>query len=383
MAALSVAGCGGSDPYRRMTPLERHIYLEPTAVASSLAFARAAAGYEASCMLTGDGQAWCWGRNEAGELGAVTVSTCSGGNVPCTWRPVQAQPELRFAEFSMGDRHACGIDTSGQPWCWGFGRGGQLGDGLRTDSRAPVRVAGTHDFAMTDAGRDALLSCALDRAGAAWCWGPSGGGALGNGTTDLAAKPVQVLAPRAFVAVGAGSAFGCGLDGAGQAWCWGSNDYGKLGLGRSGAATLPEAVVDGHRFIQLAVGGQHVCGLDIAGHAWCWGFAGSLGDAAGAAHSDHPVAVAGSHVFARLWSGYQHTCALKSDGRAWCWGPMGVLLGAGQEDMPTAPVAVAGGHVFRTLAVGGAATCGITLAGQPMCWGMNRTGAAGQSNVDP
>lgn len=383
IAALSMASCGGGDPYRRLTPLERQIYLEPTGVATSRAFSRVVEGYEASCMLTSDGQAWCWGRNEDGELGAVTSSTCSGGNVPCTWQPVQAQPALRFAEFSMGQRHGCGIDPSGQTWCWGFGQGGQLGDGLRTDSRTAVRVAGNHDFVTIDAGRDALLSCALDRAGVAWCWGPAGGGALGNGTADMAAEPVQVLAPQAFVWVGAGSGFGCGLDATGQAWCWGSNAYGNLGIGRSGATTLPEMVVDGHRFMQLAIGGQHVCGLDTAGQAWCWGFAGSLGDGVGAAESNRPVAVAGGHVFARLWAGYQHTCALKSDGQAWCWGPMGVLLGAGSEENPTTPVAVVGGYLFRTLGVGGVATCGATLAGQPLCWGLNTTGAVGQSNVDP
>jgi alpha-tubulin suppressor-like RCC1 family protein len=224
-----------------------------------------AQGYHASCMLAGDGQAWCWGRNAYGELGAVTTATCSGGNIACTWQPVAAQATLRFAAFSMGQVHGCGIDTAGRTWCWGFGLGGQLGDGARADSRAPVQVAGGHDFTAIDAGRDALLSCALDRAGAAWCWGPAGGGALGNGTTDASAVPVQVLSPQPFVSVGAGSEFGCGLDAAGQAWCWGRNAYGKLGLGRPGAATLPQPVVGAHRFTQLVVGGQHACGLDAAG----------------------------------------------------------------------------------------------------------------------
>jgi alpha-tubulin suppressor-like RCC1 family protein len=382
--AATAVGCGGGDPYRRLTPLERQLYLVPTAVSAPLPFARIAQGYHASCMLTGDGQAWCWGRNEYGELGAVTASTCSGGNVPCAWQPVQTQPALRFASFSMGERHGCGIDTAGQAWCWGFGLGGQLGDGGRADSRDPVRVSGGHDFTAIDAGREALLSCALDRAGAAWCWGPAGGGALGNGSTDMSAVPVRVLSPQPFVSVGAGSEFGCGLDAAGQAWCWGRNAYGKLGLGHSGDTTLPAAVAGGHRFTQLAVGGQHVCGLDAAGQAWCWGFAGSLGDGSTQPqHSDLPVAVARGHVFASLSAGYQTSCGLKADGQAWCWGPLGAFLGFGSEDNPTSPVAVAGGHHFRTLAVGGVATCGITLTGQPLCWGSNANGAVGQANVDP
>jgi alpha-tubulin suppressor-like RCC1 family protein len=383
-APFAISSCGGEiDPYRTLTPLERHIYLEPTAVAIALAFTRVVGGYDSSCMLTGDGQAWCWGRNEDGALGAVTTGTCMGGNVPCTWQPVASHAALRFADFSIAQRHGCGIDTAKQAWCWGFGQGGQLGDGQRTDSRAPVRVAGNHDFAEIDAGRVEMLSCALDRAGAAWCWGPAGGGALGNGTTDMAAVPVQVLAAQPFTSVGAGDGFACALDASGKAWCWGANTYGRLGLGRAGAATLPEAVVDGHRFVQLAVGGQHACGLDTVGQAWCWGFAGSLGDGSGQQHRDRPVAVAGGHVFTRLWAGYQHNCALKTDGQAWCWGSMGTLLGFGSEANPTSPVAVVGGHRFQTLAVGGVATCGITQAGQPLCWGLNNTGAVGQSNVDP
>ena len=62
-----------------------------------------------------------------------------------------------------------------------------------------------------------LLSCALDDIGTAWCWGPGDSGGLGNGTTDGANAPVQVLAPQALVSVGAGSNHGCGLDAAGQA----------------------------------------------------------------------------------------------------------------------------------------------------------------------
>lgn len=382
--ALLLAGCEISygDLYRELTPFEQHFYLEPAALeATTPAFDRVAMGYDASCMLTADGQAWCWGGNDHGQLGAATTQSCSGGNVPCSWQPVHAAPALHFAALSPGQIHSCGIDTTGQSWCWGSGLGGQLGDGLSTDSSTPVAVAGGHRFVQIDAGRTALVSCALDDAGTAWCWGPSGGGALGNGTTDAAPTPTQVLALQPFVSVGAGDQHACALDASGQAWCWGHNLYGSLGRGVSGAALLPAMVTGGHRFTQLAVGGVVTCGLSAEGAAWCWGFALSVGDGAGQ-HRDVPTAVAGGHVFVSLSAGYQHVCGLLADGSAWCWGPA-VLVGGGSEQESLVPVAVAGGHRFRVLQAGGVASCGITTDGVPMCWGGNARGSVGQSNVDP
>lgn len=379
--AASVIGCGGGDGTRRMSPLERQMYLSPTAVATPVVPATIGAGYDSQCLLTSDGAAWCWGSNEYGQLGATTASPCAGGLVACTWQPVATQPALRFAAISASLRHGCGLDAAGQAWCWGFGRGGQLGDGASTDSMAAVAVAGGHRFVQVDAGAEGLMSCALDYAGTAWCWGPGDAGGLGNGTTDSAKAPVQVLAAQPFVSVGAGAAHACGLDGTGQAWCWGRNSYGVLGLGTPGASLLPAPVVGGHVFTALAVGGNVNCGLTSAGAAWCWGFALGLGDGV-QAHSDVPVPVAGAHVFASLTVGYQHACALTSDGTAWCWGPA-VLTGSGSETESKVPVAVAGGHRFRTLRSGGTATCGLTLAGALLCWGLNTSGAVGQNNLGP
>jgi alpha-tubulin suppressor-like RCC1 family protein len=377
--ALLLSSCGDVDPYRQKTPLEQHIYLDPTAVTAPVSFDRVGMGFGVSCMLTAAGQAWCWGRNEHGELGAATTERCAGGNIPCSWQPLAAAGSLRLASISPAGRYSCGLDAAGAAWCWGFGAGGQLGDGRRLDSATPVAVAGGHRFVQLDAGHDSGPACGLDAAGVAWCWGPY---ALPAGSGTVAATPVAVTAAPRFVAIGAGAEYACGLDASGQAWCWGRNAEGQLGRGSEDASDTPVAVSTGERFASLAVGGWFSCGLTSAGAAWCWGFGLSVGD--GTANTRlAPVAVAGGHVFTRLSAGYQHACGLKADGIAWCWGPA-ALVGSGANDPfnMLSPVAVSGGHRFRTLQAGGVATCAITVDGSPLCWGINSYGAVGQDNVD-
>jgi alpha-tubulin suppressor-like RCC1 family protein len=379
--ACLLAACGGGEPDAQARALAQHIYLAPARVAPTLAFDRLAVGAQSSCMLTADGSAWCWGNNEFGQLGATSSLRCDGASTPCDWRPLAAVPPLRFSALGVGRLHGCGLDTAGQGWCWGFGVGGQLGDGRSADSRSAVAVAGGHRFVQIDAGRDGLLSCALDDAGSAWCWGPAGGGALGNGSTDMANQPVQVVSTVPFVSVGAGSDHACALDASGQAWCWGRNSYGKLGRGVPGAATLPQPVAGGHRFTALAVGGEFNCALDTAGAAWCWGFSESIGDG-GASHRDVPTAVAGGHVFSQLSAGYQNSCALTADGSAWCWG-MAELVGDGSGVRQRVPVPLAGAQRWRLVQAGGIASCGLRLDGSAWCWGFNTYGSVGQDNVAP
>ena len=374
---LLLAACG--DPYRELTPLEQHIYLDPTAVLAPVALDRVGMGYGPSCMLTAAGQAWCWGRNEYGELGALTPERCAGGNIPCSWQPLTVVTPLRFTALSPAERHSCGLDATGAAWCWGFGGGGQLGDGRRLDSSAPVAVAGGHRFVQLDAGRLGRPSCGLDETGVAWCWGPD---ALPPGSATLATTPVAVAAAPRFVAIGAGDGYACGLDASGLAWCWGRNTMGQLGNGGEASSATPVAVSTGQRFAALAVGGWFSCGLTSTGSAWCWGFGGALGDGTAMTRLA-PVAVAGGHVFASLSAGYQHACGLKADGSAWCWGPAS-LAGSGAKDPfnMLSPVPVSGGHRFRTLQAGGIATCAIRQDGLPLCWGINSYGSVGQSNVD-
>ena len=113
------------------------------------------------------------------------------------------------------------------------------------------------------------------------------------GGTDTATVTLPVTGASA---VSAGSTHACALDDAGAAWCWGRNNEGQLGDGWDSGdlSTLPVEVVGGHTFTDIVVGGQHTCALDGDGAAWCWGGndAGQLGDDNRGTVSPVPTAVA-------------------------------------------------------------------------------------------
>ena len=101
-----------------------------------------------------------------------------------------AAPALRFTRLTAGSGFTCGLTVDGVAWCWGANQYGQLGtpdssshcdrvDALADGpcSLRPVQVAGGHPFATIDAG--SYHVCALDRAGAAYCWGKNVVGELG------------------------------------------------------------------------------------------------------------------------------------------------------------------------------------------------------------
>jgi alpha-tubulin suppressor-like RCC1 family protein len=85
----------------------------------------------------------------------------------------------------------CGLTASGEAYCWGFNRWGQLGDGTTTDKSTPVAVAGGLQFTSLWAG--GRRTCGVTTSGTAYCWGEDRYGALGDGTGINRTTPTPVL----------------------------------------------------------------------------------------------------------------------------------------------------------------------------------------------
>lgn len=359
----------------------------------TLALASVSTGGAHTCGLTAVGAAYCWGRGESGQLGASPPTVCplpseTGTiNFPCSLAPLAVQGGLTFTQLDGGEAHTCALTADGSAYCWGKNNAGQLGNGTTTNSSVPVLVSGGIRFASLDVG--VLHTCGVTSGGTTYCWGANGRGQLGDGTTTNSPVPVGVSGGLTLQSVTAGGyAFGhtCGLTSGGAAFCWGSNDRAQLGTGTSdlNAHPAPAPVAGGRTFTALTVGlGSHTCGLTSSGAAYCWGANdfGALGNGT-STDSPVPIPVSGGHVFVQVVAGgfIGHTCGRTSDGTAFCWGEneRGAIGDGSTVDRLT-PAAVTGGLAFTSLVAGFRHTCGRASTGAVYCWG---SGGAGQLGIN-
>jgi alpha-tubulin suppressor-like RCC1 family protein len=101
--------------------------------------------YAFTCGLTMGGAVYCWGANRLGQLGtnaAIDICSFGGNDFPCTSVPVLVAGGIDFVSLATGNEFACGVARDGAAYCWGRNEYGQLGDGTTTNSNVPVRVVG-------------------------------------------------------------------------------------------------------------------------------------------------------------------------------------------------------------------------------------------------
>ena len=233
---------------------------------SSLGLVSVTVGTTHRCGLTEAGAAYCWGSNEAGQLG--------GGRIGSDFdEPGEVFGEHTWASLDAGDSSTCGVDNGGRLYCWGVLPTDvpgvtqcELSPGYKSSDPVYAPCAGDPvRIAMGEAlGADTLLAsiagrCALTTTGAVLC-APVG-----------SSRFSRLAPPGSFVSIHAGLQHHCGLTADGVARCWGQNDVGQLGTAPGGGADTPATVAGGHRFTDLALGDMHSCGLTTAREVWCWG----------------------------------------------------------------------------------------------------------------
>ena len=313
----------------------------PVAVVTSGALAgktltQITAGYEMTCALDSEGTAYCWGRDVEGELGNGSTTN---SNIPVAVDAGGALAGQILTQITAGVFHVCAMDMAGAAYCWGSNYYGQLGDGSTTSSSVPVAVVTSGALAgkaVTHVSAGYYDTCALDSAGAAYCWGYNGNGQLGHGTTTNSSVPVAVvtsgaLAGQTLTQLNASWYHTCAVDAAGAAFCWGDNSDGQLGDGSTTSSSVPVAVavsgvLAGKTISNVTIGDYDTCAMDSAGLAYCWGdnTHGELGDDA-TIDSSVPVAVDTAGVLAgktltQVTAGIWHACALDTTGSVYCWG---------------------------------------------------------------
>ena len=242
--------------------------------AEGVPFLTISAGFSHACAVARTGAAYCWGSNAGGRLGTGTLT---GGHTS----PALVAGGLAFRTISAGYYHTCGVTRSGTAYCWGRNDQGELGSGATGAHGSPTRVGGALAARIVSAGVQFDYTCAVGRDSTLSCWGANCYGQLGtDSTTEQCGSPAMPCSttPKAVHATGAiedVSAFFshvCALSASGQVTCWGQNDQGQLGNGdESGSATAPTPVAGGATYRAVTTGRQFSCAIAEDGTARCWG----------------------------------------------------------------------------------------------------------------
>jgi alpha-tubulin suppressor-like RCC1 family protein len=236
----------------------------PLQVGGGHHFTAISAGGEHTCALDADGMAWCWGQGGQGRLG-----TADGTN---HFLPAAVQTDQRFVAVTAGFAHTCGLTAEGDAFCWGSNFRGQLGTGDTLDALVPRPVVGGERFRQLDAG--GYHTCGLvQQSGEARCWGNDVTAELGDGrlVPEAIVMPVPVAGGRHFTRLTVGNYHACAITASGAAWCWGQSVYGKLGNDDFVPTAVPVAVAGGIAFRNVAAASNHTCAASRDGRLFCWG----------------------------------------------------------------------------------------------------------------
>jgi alpha-tubulin suppressor-like RCC1 family protein len=420
------------------------ISFKPVAVSGLVNAIAVSVGKYHSCAVTESGSAYCWGKNDNGQLGNGSTSYSQS-------TPVLVSGLSNVVAVSAGGWHSCARTDSGQVLCWGDNTDGQLGDGSTSNRNTPVAVSNLSNVVQLTAGSS--HSCALNGIGKAVCWGYNLYGQLGNGSTSNSKTPVDVsglnlgyITPDAFsfaaqtrvalntlatsnsIAVGGlkvvapisvsnGSYSVNGGEYTSSARSVSNGDTISVRVmssatpGTTSAAVLTIGIVSG-RFtvttlaVQAAIPGKldggesHTCAVLDSGQVVCWGDGayGKLGNGNWSGSST-PIPVNGLTNALSVSAGWQHTCAVTGSGLVFCWGRGDDgQLGNGKTSDSYIPIPVSGISNAVAVSAGGSDscyvdilgfvhcvhfshTCALTSDGTVLCWGNGTFGQLGNGST--
>jgi len=342
-----------------------------------------------ACAVDVDGGVFCWGLNSAGQVGDPDAV-----NKYFPMRVVAG--DLTFTSTDAGGLHTCAVASNGDAYCWGDNQLGQLGIGeTGPPLGSPRLVDGGLTFAKLDAG--GTHTCGITDAqqaesGKAYCWGSESFGQLGNGVTgggSIRNTPDSVLGGLTFRSISVGASHTCGVTTDFAGYCWGRGTEGQLGQGFQGSSDVPISISGGLAFTEISAGDGHSCGVTGDLDVYCWG-RGTEGQLGNGQRNNSSVPVKVDFTLTNLAGGVfvtaggSHSCAVFGD-ETRCWGLNDAgYLGDGTTTDSDTPVEVVGGLSFANVSAGSAlrltATCGITLDDTVYCWGSGTVGQLGNGD---
>ena len=147
-------------------------------------------GWGHSCAIDDKGVAWCWGENTLGQCGDGTSDQV---DEPTMVKGLESAGGV--VSISGGAGHSCAATGNGQVWCWGLNEDGELGDGTNWDhivAKPSIGITGAVQVALSS-----WHSCARTDVGDVYCWGDNYDGIAGETAgSDLADFPRSKILRR-------------------------------------------------------------------------------------------------------------------------------------------------------------------------------------------
>ena len=252
--------CWGSNQYGQlgnpvltdtMTSTPQLVYLTAGAVATSVSV-----GINSTCVVLSTGAAYCWGKNDYGQLGT--------GNYTNSTSPQLLQMPSGESVTSMhaGNSHACAITVSEQLYCWGWNGYGQLGLDQLVNRNVPTLVSVPLNAGekLVEVGVGTGETCVMTTS-RTLCSGLNHKGQLGNGTTidSRTFQEVVGFTEPSWRCADVTSATGQNFTGADFSYC----DFTKVPGASFAGDTLVNANLSYANLSNLSLGGANISGANF------------------------------------------------------------------------------------------------------------------------
>ena len=318
-----------------------------------------AAGEGDSAAIDRNGDLYCWGRNDAGQVGNGTT----------TEQTVPVKVLGNVKSVVLEGNHSAAVCNNGDLYCWGRNGLGQVGNGTKKDQITPVKILGNIESVILDMFNGAAIS----KNGELYCWGANYSGQVGNGTTTDQTTPVKVLENVKSVAFGL--SYTVAVCQNGDLYCWGSNGSGQVGNGITVHQTTPVKVLGNVESIALY--GDCNAAVCQNGELYCWGSnsSGEVGNGT-TENQAKPVKVLENVLSVTLYGGTAKAINKERDLYAWGWNAAG-QVGNGTTEMQTKPV-----KILANIASAEDGSAAISKDGELYCWGFNDAGQVGNGTKE-
>ncbi|MBI3889663.1 hypothetical protein HY312_03790 [Candidatus Saccharibacteria bacterium] len=429
--ATGVVYCWGDDPNKLLignsTTSRSYVPVETSnpLLKSKYPAIGIAAGTRHTCSVLND-RVFCWGDNSYGQLGNGDTTA---RNVP--EQVPGALSAMTASRITAGDDYSCASTTAAdgydQVYCWGRNDAGQLGNDTTTSPQTtPTLVKGLpNNIKVTGLSAGENSTCAI-ASKKVYCWGGNNykqlglSGGAANAARQLRATEVTALSSKVSTSISVGYYSACAVANT-ELWCWGRNYHGVIGVGDNDTdaniytpTRVNAGVIGSKRVASVSVSkriddtnndidnGPFACAvLQAEKNTVCWGSSGSrqLGDGVqrtfnfipfrlpfvSAAVNANSGALANQPV-STISVGGRHACSLSDNTTVVCWGnSTDGQIGNGNINNSSNPARI---NTYGDLVVGGASryvtaiaagdahTCAIADSAI-FCWGKNNKGQLG------